>query len=414
MPHIDLRKLRVLAAFLFPIIVVFDKNFISVYLVVLLGATAYLVRPYSVRLWAPLVGTIGALALLCLLSALWSIDPAHSAIRFIRLGLALAGGVLLCALAAARETDGREAAMTGLAVGMLVAGAITLVCRYAPPLVAGGPVETFLRAMPILSYGAVAVFLIFVLAATMAERPVPILVPGTLAFAVPAVVLSGNAASTAALAAGIAAAAFFFWLGRKAVLAAAVILPLLFLALPMTVHNVDLAGYFKARGWMLDHSATHRLIIGRYVMGKIEERPILGWGLNSSRILPDRDGQVFGNPRYADLLGLTNFAPWTKIELMPMHPHNATLQTWLEVGALGPIIYAALYALILVGMNRIVRSRLALAAGGGAVVAAFVIGQLSFNVWQSWWVIMQFLAAALFLYVVPKTRPAGNAGQHSP
>ncbi len=411
MPYTALRKLPVLAALLFPILVVFQKNFTSVYLIVLLIAVAFLARPFSVRLWTPLVAVIGALTLLCLLSALWSIDPGHSATRFIRLGLAVAGGVLLCALAAARDADGRKATMTGLAAGLLVAGVIAIVSPFGPVLLPPGSVATLLYWMPVLSYGAIATLMTFVLVATMTERPVPVVVSAAVVASALAVLLSGNSASKVALIAGFAAVAVFFWLGRKAVFAAAVVLPLLFLALPVTLHTADTAGFLKAHGWTpLDHSATHRLIIGRYAMGKIEERPILGWGLHSSRILPDRDAPVFGNPRYADLMGLTNFAPGTKIELMPMHPHNATLQTWLELGALGPILYAALYGLVLAGLNRVAGSRLARAAGGGAVVAAFVIGQLSFNVWQSWWLIAQFLAAALFLYALPKTQAGRSTG----
>lgn len=412
MPLPALRYLPALAAFLFPVLAVFEKNFISVYLVLLVAAVAVLVRPFSLRLWIPLAGTVGALTLLCLLSALWSIDPAHSAIRFIRLGLEVAGGVMLCALAAGRDFDGRKSVMTAFAAGLLVAGVVAIVSHFGWAVLPPGPVAAFLHDVPVLAYGAPATLLAFVLLATMAERPLPAVVPVAVAASALAVLLSGNTASKVALIVGAAAVAVFYWLGRKAVLAAAVILPLLFLALPVAVHNVDAAGFLRAHGWTpIDHSATHRLIIGRYVMGKIEERPILGWGLHSSRILPDRNASVWGNPRYADLLGLTKFPPGTKIELMPMHPHNATLQTWLELGVLGPVLYAALYGLILAGLTRVVGARLALAAGGGAVVAAFVIGQLSFNVWQSWWLIAQFLAAALFLYAAPKTRADGSAGR---
>lgn len=403
-----------LAAFLFPSLVVFEKNFASVYLIVLLIGAAVLARPYAVRFWKPLVAVIGALTLLCLLSALWSIDPAHSAIRFIRLGLAVVGGVALCALAAARDAEGRRATTTAFAAGLAVAGAIAILSPFAAAALPEGPVAAYLHWIPGLSFGALATLMIFALAAALAERPILPVVPVAIVVAAAAVLMGGNTTSKIALIVGAAVAAILSLLGRKALVALAVLMPLLFLALPVAVHEADTSGFLKAHGWTLNHSATHRLIIGRYTMGKIEERPILGWGLHSSRILPDREGPVFGNPRYEDLLGLTDFAPGTRIELMPMHPHNATLQTWLELGVLGPLLYAALYPLVLLALGRVARSRLACAAGGGGVAAAFVIGQVSFNVWQSWWLTAQFLAVMFFLYVLPKAGTACAEGTADP
>jgi O-antigen ligase len=167
----------------------------------------------------------------------------------------------------------------------------------------------------------------------------------------------------------------------------------------------------KEMGWAVDNSLGHRLIIWRFVFGKAQERPLLGWGLHTSRIMPDREGQVVGDPRYADIMDVTKFWPGAKIEKMPMHPHNATLQTWLELGAVGTALYAMLYGLCLWAMSRIGLSRTALAAGAGGVLAVFVIGQLSFSAWQSWWLCIQFLAAASFLYVVRKAAPPPTTGR---
>ena len=414
MPLTALRTPLVLAAFLFPIAVVFDKNFISVYLVGLIGGAVIFGRPFALRLWTPLVGAVGTILLLCLLSALWSIDAGHSVTRFLRLALAAGGGTLLCALAAARDFDTRRAAATALAAGLLTASLIALFARYGPAFLPTGSVATYLSWMPVLSYGAVAALLVFVLAATLAEGPVPVVVPVAIAAAALAVLLSGNGASAIALGAGIAAAMVVFWLGRRAVVVLSVLLPLIFLAMPVVLQKADAPAFIKGQGWTLDHSAAHRLIIWRYVFGKIEERPVLGWGLHASRILPDRNARVFGDPRYADVLDLTDFTADAKIELMPMHPHNATLQIWLELGAFGLILYGILYGLVLFAMSRVVRSRIARAAGAGAIVAVFVIGQLSFNVWQSWWLIAQFLAAAFFLFAIPKlsiTTPRDQAAQ---
>lgn len=79
---------------------------------------------------------------------------------------------------------------------------------------------------------------------------------------------------------------------------------------------------------------------------------------------------------------------------IPLHPHDAALQIWFELGVAG----AALFAVAWVWVARIIadvseRDRPLAAAGAGAAAAYFVIGALSFGVWQDWW-----LAVAAFAF----------------
>jgi O-antigen ligase len=94
--------------------------------------------------------------------------------------------------------------------------------------------------------------------------------------------------------------------------------------------------------------------------------PILGWGLDASRM----------------------FSPGIRL-----HPHDAALQVWMELGLVG-----ALAAAIVWGMTfaRIARPRSGLIAGAqaAAAMAYFVIGAVSFGVWQEWWLALGALAAA--------------------
>lgn len=94
--------------------------------------------------------------------------------------------------------------------------------------------------------------------------------------------------------------------------------------------------------------------------------PILGWGLDASRM----------------------FSPGIRL-----HPHDAALQVWLELGLVG-----AFAAAIVWGMTfaRIARPRPGLVAGAQAAAATayFVIGAVSFGVWQEWWLALGALAAA--------------------
>ena len=76
-------------------------------------------------------------------------------------------------------------------------------------------------------------------------------------------------------------------------------------------------------------SAGHRLLIWSFVGTRISERPALGWGLDSSRAIPGGKYEI--RPGQARL---------------PLHPHNAALQIWLELGGIGALPAAALIALL--------------------------------------------------------------------
>ena len=81
-------------------------------------------------------------------------------------------------------------------------------------------------------------------------------------------------------------------------------------------------------------------------------------------------------------------------EAMPLHPHNVAVQVWLELGALGALIAAA-------SVWRAFRSVAALrspvrrAALSATLSAGFVVANLSYGAWQSWWLAAPILAIAI-------------------
>jgi O-antigen ligase len=133
-------------------------------------------------------------------------------------------------------------------------------------------------------------------------------------------------------------------------------------------------------------SIKHRLLIGQFVLNKIGERPLSGFGFDSSRALPGgRKAVIEGEP------------------VLPLHPHNAILQIWLELGLPGAIIAAVIVTLVL--------RRLAAfeprgpAAMANATFAAFVtVAVISFGIWQNWWLMLAWIAAAMTV-LAAKTRP---------
>lgn len=405
MPRSLIRNPAGCAAFLLPLVAVLHNKAMPVVMIGLLAAVAYAEWPWRLRFWPPLLAAIAALLAWCLLSAFWSIDPANSLRRFARLAPTIAGGVVLCAFAVRLDPAGRRDAARALAAGVLIASALGIFRQAWLMAAPKGAVADVLYEFPIYPFGSIVALSVFVLLATLEARPFPRQTLAAIAVGVVAVALCASESNKLAFLAGAGALAATRWGGRKAVYALAVALPVLFVALPPAVGALDLPARIKAQEWIIGGSIGHRMIIWRYASDKIRARPLLGWGLFSARLLPDRENRAEHDPHYADILEVTWFSPGAKVELMPLHPHNATLQLALELGAVGALLYAPLYALCLFGLLRVPQSPWALASGTGLVAATFVIGQLSYSVWQSWWLCVQFMAGALYLFVARRTAP---------
>jgi O-antigen ligase len=389
------------AALLFPFVAAVENKLLPVVMLGALAAAAFLAWPWRLRFWMPLIVVFALVLTWSLASASWSIDPGHSLARFARLALTVAAGLLLCRLAMTLAPTGRAAAARWLSAGLLIGSAAILV-HEAIRLLLPKDTPGFIDGLSALPFSALAILILLVLFAMLGGRQDVRLTLAAMAAAAAAIVLGGSSASFIALAASAVACAGAYWLGRRAVLALAVLLPAVFVAMPLTLATLDLPARIEAQGRIVGGSTGHRLIIWRYVTDKIEAKPLLGWGLHAGRLLQDRENRADNDPRYADIMAVTYFHRGAKIELMPLHPHNAALQLWLELGGIGAALYAALYAVCLIGLLRLPLTREALAAGAALVAAVFVIGQLSFNVWQSWWLCAQFLTAAIFLLLAAR------------
>ena len=127
-------------------------------------------------------------------------------------------------------------------------------------------------------------------------------------------------------------------------------------------------------------SLTHRLAIWSFVIGRIDERPILGWGFDSSRWMPGGHDVFLKNA-----------------ELLPLHPHDAALQLRLDLGipgvVLGVCFIFALFRAIAGSPGDADERALQLAFA----VAAFVYAALSYNLWHVWWLTMLWLGSAFML-----------------
>ena len=168
-------------------------------------------------------------------------------------------------------------------------------------------------------------------------------------------------ALTACGIAGLAVAAWPRWAPRGlGALAAA-----FFLTAPAIVWIVRRSGWYAVLEGDVPASWAQRMGYWRHAADWITDHPLRGWGLDASRM----------------------FNPGIKL-----HPHDAPLQIWLELGLIGAMAAAVFWAALLAGMSRDVRNP-AMAASAATGVAYLTFGAFSFGVWQEWWLALGALAA---------------------
>lgn len=142
-------------------------------------------------------------------------------------------------------------------------------------------------------------------------------------------------------------------------------------------------------------SLLHRLDIWSFTIERIEERPLIGWGFNASRAVPDGGARYYVRDRSGQVVG--------QGDRLPLHPHNGALQIWLELGLPGAIAFAALFALVALRCNRQTDSP-GMAAALAALATAGPIWLLSFGVWQTWWLSVLFLSALFTVSLIAPER----------
>lgn len=404
-----------IAAFLLPFATLFQNKLLTVVLLVLTVAVLTLswARPGLGewrRYWPLLIG-LAFLLLWALASALWSIDPSHSLKRFGRLLPTVLAGVVIGIAALSVDRDQRRVVVAAVAAGMLIASLLAIFGEFVRSGDIGSPREqpvwNWIAYWSFRPFSVLATILIFPLLAAAIRSADRALIIMAIAAMAAAVFFAGASASKLALCIGLPVFLLAWHWGRPVLRALAVVLPAAFVLLPGIVTALDLPSLLRAEGQAIHSSAAHRLVVMRFVNERIDEHPILGWGLHSSRLLPGGKADARDDPRYADIIDVMSYRPAAKVELLPLHPHNASQQMRVELGMPGVLLYALLFALCCMALLRRFPVGPPLAAGAAALVVVFVIGQLSFSAWQSWWISAQLLCVCLFLAMMaPRTGEA--------
>ncbi len=184
-----------------------------------------------------------------------------------------------------------------------------------------------------------------------------------------AVLFRVDAAIVALLAGGFAVA-LVLRVGRVAVVSAMAATVAYFVLAPLFFSAHGPLGVLHTNGGVAKASWGARLEIWRIASSLIEQRPFLGWGLDASRAFPG---------------------------VIPLHPHDAALQIWLELGAAGTGLAATFFAWMFVRIEQVRQRDVPLAAAAvGSLVSYLVIGALSFGIWQEWWLGLAALTIIVF------------------
>ncbi len=336
----------------------------------------------------PLALALGLFFAWCLIASLWSFAPLEG------IKLALRVAVLVCVLlylaSLARHLDDRQRRRVALslACGFAVACLLIVVeLAFGGPILnlLEGPTRTDYAADSRLNRGVSAVAILAWPLAAFAWR----LRQLVLALALPAAVyvltlFSESSASVLALSLALPIAALAL-LGRGA---ARLLLALAFVgalfATPFVVDLVQRSDLAQSR--TIPETGLYRLHIWSVVSDRVTERPVVGWGFDSSPKLPTGDARPF--------------RPGEKI--IPSHPHNGGLQIMVELGAIGSLLALAVLFIIAQRIDRLARVERACALG--MTITVLGVANSAYGIWQSHW--LAVIGGAAVLFVAVQAAPA--------
>lgn len=361
--------------------------------------------------WRPTLLPIAALLAWVFAACWWSFNPAFSLKSLGMLVGTVAGGLVFARRFDSYSADQQRPMVEALAAGL---GLAALAMTVVGVLDRTAWVAVGRLAWDMDSDTTVIALLVWPVAGWLIRFGQCRKAMGLLVLALIGVVVVHDLAAKLAMVLGGAAWLVGRWRPRPLLAAIAALAIVGSLLAPVVATHIP-PPEVSARWSWLPGSAHHRLTIWSFTARHIAEKPLFGWGYDGARAIPGGKTivpvvRLAGCPQAAppvELPGYDRPIPGDCVlweESLPLHPHDAWLQVWLELGAVGAGLIAwLLWRLILpVGSGR--RDGQAVAAA--TLTAGLLICSVSFGVWQSWWLSTLWIAGGL---VLPLLRPAPEA-----
>jgi O-antigen ligase len=328
------------------------------------------VRPWLAEAAAALRTPLGLAVLaffgFAAVSVAWSDIPGTSAATFIEFSLTVAGAFVL-ALVLPRRMPVRRPLL--LATSMCLACGLILGQLWtdvAPRRLAGLRAEDFIFNRPSLTVLLLVIPLAWLLIRGGYRRlaaVVLVLVAATL-------VQSSSGASVLGLLAAVGAYGLARYAGRKAVAAVAGCL----------VIAIAIAPVMGAIADRVLPSAVHDVLARANTRPRVEIWTRFGEAVWQNPVF----GAGFGvSPSFAKGSAVPESAPGASTTVFLWHPHNAALQVWVELGAVGATLGTIVVMLLLSRMARLPGEFLAVSLALVAAIAA--VSLVGHGAWQGWW-----------------------------
>ena len=133
-------------------------------------------------------------------------------------------------------------------------------------------------------------------------------------------------------------------------------------------------------------SLEHRFRMWIYCWDIIVQHPIIGDGFDASR-------------SYDDTFRARDFMD---ISIVSLHPHNASVQIWVELGAIGAVLSGLIMFCLIPSVIAFASDRRRASALAGIMTMFCLFGFTTIGIWQVWWLGSIFLILS-FLNFIPKT-----------
>ena len=327
----------------------------------------------------PLVVPLALLLLWATVASLWTFEPGSALVLAARLAAVLAAGLWLLAAAATLTAAEKRRAILFLGVGFALSVAILAVeVMLGHPLgellnrLGLGPTVEPFRFNRGSTYLAILVWPLTA-AAWHWVGPKALLMPlALLLLFLPLESLS--AVGSLAFALAVLVVALLHLRTTRWLLTTGSVL--ITLAAPLLTSGIDRSMIQETR--YLTETARHRLHIWSFTGERIAEAPIFGWGFNASRAVPSGEAERFKEHK----------------NIIPLHPHNAGLQVWLELGLVGALLLTGLLLAPLLGLAR--AGPIDQALGLAMFACAFFIANVSYGLWQNQWVAALLVSVLVF------------------